>query len=448
MNKLEKIDKLEENEKEEIIESLLKRLKKKDISEINATELLNYAGDVIANYMTIMATDDINFKLDIDDFIEHNKNDIDEIGINGINSIIANDINDLFKLLRYINFNYYIFRGKFEEAKKIYEMDLRLFNYFKNPKCKALHMINDVLVDTDSASFEELALHDFSYDYIDKINMDSLTSRTVKVMLNFYISCYYYFKHFKDNENANKAYEFLLYFKKGYGIEDFFIKYRYIKMAENICELKNDDVDKIDEAVDLINNKIAEMKIISTFDIEDVVKSYPYIKFENLDDKVKTYIATGDKIINTFDNDRSTEFDYSSAVIEWSKAVELEINNKFISQIAKYKYDIEKYSRQKNPDKNRDFVLDTKNATIGIYNAIRKYRLQDYLYDEYFSKLYTFEKNTYNELCQYIRDIWETRNDSAHKEKSINVVTATECKNKILKVNKILEILSKLEKSS
>lgn len=347
---------------------------------------------------------------------------------------------------------------QFEEAKKIYEMNLPLFSFFKeeseNSKEKWFMIakllfdinINPLLLLGSDNSFS------YSYDVIDKIYIDPQIKRNIKVMLKFYMSCYYYFKHFKDIENANKVYEFLLYFRRGYDIDDFIIKCKYIKMAEDICNLKidndkkNDNDKKIDEAVEFINNKITEMNIINKFDIDDVKELYPHIKFDNLDQRVKTYIATGDKIINTFDNDKSTKFDYSSAVIEWSKAVELEINNKFISKISKYKYDIEKYSRQINPNKDGNFVLDTKNATIGLFYAIKKYKLQDHLYDEYFKKLYTFDKETYNELCQYIRDICETRNDSAHKEKPINVVTATECKDKILKVNKILEILSELEK--
>jgi hypothetical protein len=44
-----------------------------------------------------------------------------------------------------------------------------------------------------------------------------------------------------------------------------------------------------------------------------------------------------------------------------------------------------------------------------------------------------------------MRDIHDTRNNSAHKEKSIEYKKAEECKEKILKSNMILEILSKLE---
>ena len=45
-----------------------------------------------------------------------------------------------------------------------------------------------------------------------------------------------------------------------------------------------------------------------------------------------------------------------------------------------------------------------------------------------------------------MRDILDTRNNSAHKDKSISIVDAETCKDKILKSNMILEIMSKLEK--
>lgn len=352
--------------------------------------------------------------------------------------IYTNSFIILLKYIRYINFDYCVSKGNFNEAKNIFEMDLDLFKYFKENKYNVENMINEVLFNTD--------------------NNPSTAKRNIKVILKFYVSCYFYFKHFKDNENANKVFEFLLYFKNGYDIEDFILKCKYIKMAKDLnddLKLANiDDIEKVDKAINKINEKITEMKLVNIFDIDDVIKTYNNIDFNNFKpenrEKIKTYIATGDKIMNTFNNGQNIDFDYSSAVIEWSKAVELEINEKLISILTvEDKSKIEAYSKKINYydeyRKKNPFILNLKDTTIGTFEAIKKYNLQDYLYNEYFSKTYILEKETYNNLCKYLIEISQPRNKSAHKDDQINIVTAIECKDKILKANKILEILSKLE---
>ena len=70
----------------------------------------------------------------------------------------------------------------------------------------------------------------------------------------------------------------------------------------------------------------------------------------------------------------------------------------------------------------------------------------NYLYEKHFSKYYKLDEETYKKLCQYLKTISKPRNDSAHKGKTIDKSTAMECKEKILASEKILEILSKLEK--
>ena len=45
-------------------------------------------------------------------------------------------------------------------------------------------------------------------------------------------------------------------------------------------------------------------------------------------------------------------------------------------------------------------MINTKNTTIGFFKAIRDYNIEDYLYMEYFSKLYTFSLEEYNLLSE------------------------------------------------
>ena len=366
--------------------------------------------------------------------------DFDRISIYSIWSwIYINEFLLLVEYIRYISFDYYISKNKFQEAQNIFKKELKLFWYFKNNTFNVEDMISEVLLNTDNSPLKY--------------------KRNIKVILKFYIDCYYYFKYFNDKANSDKLFEFLLHFKDGYDIEDFIIKYKYTKMAEDLNEelkLPNiDDVEEVDKAINKINERITEMKLVNLFEIDDVEKTYNNIDFYNFTlenrEKIKTYIATGDKIMNTFNNGKNENFDYSSAVIEWSKAVELEINEKLISMLTEEdKYNIEAYSREINSNnkyrKSHPFNLNLNDTTIGTFDAIKKYGLQDYLYNEYFSKVYTFNKETYNNLCIYLIEITTPRNNSAHKDNPINIVTATDCKDKILASTKILEILSKLEK--
>ena len=88
-------------------------------------------------------------------------------------------------------------------------------------------------------------------------------------------------------------------------------------------------------------------------------------------------------------------------------------------------------------------LLHNQYLLLQIYS---NQNLINYLYEKHFSKYYKLDEETYKKLCQYLKTISKPRNDSAHKGKTINKDTAMECKEKILASEKILEILSKLEK--
>ena len=379
-----------------------------------------------------------------------------------ITKCVTESFNDLVAILRYINFEYYVLNGEFNKSKEIFEMDLPLFNYYKefskneNSKGVAEAMVYWIIVDMEIEESPNVSL-----DYFSKNNINPRTKRNIKVMLKFYMSCYYYFIHLNEENNASQVYEFLLYFKDGYNVEDFLLKCRYIKMMK---VLNNDDkiidisdIEKVDLAIDKLNERINAMNLVNQFDIEDVEDIYSNIEFKNFKsdnrNKVKKYIATGDKIMNTFSTNNNIDFDFSCAVIEWSKAVEIEIYEKLF-EIIEYndKCEIEKNFKKTYKEKEKNFRLKAyKDITVGIFNDMDNYsngdvKLTKYLFDKYYSKYYNLDENLYNKLREYLKNITEPRNDSAHKGTIIDKESADKCKNQILSSKKALEILSKLQK--
>lgn len=385
--------------------------------------------------------------------------------------------NEFISFLRYISFDYYVSNKKFKEAFKIFEKELPLFKYLKSSTYKSKDMIIELIliVLQKNYKYDENEMHKQTklvsdtlssndetllYNYFSKLNIAPTIKRNIKVLLKFYIDCYYYFMHFKNKENANKLYEFLLYFKDGYGIEDFILKCRYIKMAEDLNGYKIDNIDNIEE-VDIAINKlekiIDDMKLVNQFDIDDVENIYNNIKFNNFKKEnreyIKKFIATGDKIMNTFNK---MDFDFSNAIVEWSKAVETAIDEKLFSyEIISYddKRKIENDFKKiySNGNESHFKLKNQRDITVGIFNDMKNYtdgnhNLLKYLYDRYFSKYYKLDEETYKKLCEYLKTISKPRNDSAHKGKTIDKNIALDCKEKILASKKILEILSKLEK--
>ena len=385
---------------------------------------------------------------------------------------------EFIPFLKYISFDYYVSNKKFEEAQKIFETELPLFKFLKESSYKTEHMIlelievvlekkyrhqederhkQDLILDNILSSEDETSLYNYFYE----LNIPRTIKLNTKVMLNFYIDCYYYFIYFKDEEKANKIYNFLLYFKDGYGIEDFIFKCRYVKMLEvlNGKKIENiDNIEEVDTAINELGKLIDDMKLVNQFDIDDVENNYNNIAFNNFRKEnreyVKKCIATGDKIMNTFS---SIDIDFSNVVVEWSKAVETEIDEKlFANEIISYNdKDLIEQNFKKIDYKGNEVhfrLKKTRDITVGIFNDMENYtnnsnqNLLNYLYEKHFSKYYKLDEETYKKLCQYLKTISKPRNDSAHKGKTIDKSTAMECKEKILASEKILEILSKLEK--
>lgn len=385
--------------------------------------------------------------------------------------------NEFIAFLRYISFDYYVSNKRFEEAQKIFEMELPLFKFLKDSSCNSEVMILELIevvlkknykYNEEEAEKQYIILDDILsskdkallYNYFSTLSISKTIKRNIKVILKFYIDCYYYFVHLGNEENANMIYEYLLYFKDGYGIEDFIFKCRYVKMLEVINGKKIDNVDNIEEvnmAINEVEKIIEDMNLVNQFDMDDVENNYNNILFSNFKkenrENIKKYIATGDKIMNTFS---AIDIDFSNVVVEWSKAVETEMDEKLFANeiISRNDKDLieQNFKRTDYTGKEVHFRLKkTRYITVGIFNDMENYtngnqNLLNYLYERYFSRYYKLDEETYNNLCQYLKTISKPRNESAHKGKTINKDTAMECKEKILASEKILEILSKLEK--
>ena len=155
--------------------------------------------------------------------------------------------------------------------------------------------------------------------------------------------------------------------------------------------------------------------------------------------------------MNTFN---TIDIDFSCAVIEWSKAVETEIDEKlFADEVISYndKCVIEKSFKRIGGGESYFRLKKQTYITVGIFNNMENYTngnhsLSEYLYDNYFSEYYKLDKETYNKLLQYLKAITIPRNESAHKKHAIDKSAAINCKEQILASERTLEILSKLEK--
>ena len=370
--------------------------------------------------------------------------------------------------IQLIYFEYLIDNKKYEEARKyINENQIYLYSYFDNylniiDKCKESdkEISVDKMISKISENFIEDVVGDYKmskYDTTfceatinDILSDNDYKNYFVTPVLPFIINYLYLLKAENKEEQVNCLYSFLKIFERGFGIENFFVKFEYELVVSKLTKLKNEkflNIDNVDENTDM-DNIIEELEkntdkanLIEKHDIDKVKTMYPYINFKNLNDKVKEYIATGDTIMLIFDD--KNNIDYSSAVIEWCKAVELETYYKLTSKIKRYEDEI-----------NRE--LDGKTfefrSTIGVFNTIEKIQMRDgrtmrqFLFDEYYSKIYEWNLEKYNDLIDNILKIYETRNNSAHKDISINFKDAKCCQSIILSAEKILEILSKLEK--
>ena len=263
----------------------------------------------------------------------------------------------------------------------------------------------------------------------------------MKPALHFIVNYFYLIKHENKTREEKILYSFLKVFNNGFGLEDFINKYELEKALLEINDMKTSDKEKINEVFDEMAEKIMDKNLVDDSDLKNLQFKYPYIKFDNLDSKVVKYIATGNAIMSIFNKTANDTYDYSSAVIEWCKAVELETYTKITQKIIDYKDDINRNIIGK------PIVLGSNLGTIDyMYNNNMKngQSMVDYLYDRYFSKIYNIDNKSFIELINNIEKIYNPRNDSAHKDVVINDQTAKDCQNYVLSAKKILETLSNL----
>lgn len=391
--------------------------------------------------------------------------------------------------IQLIYFEYLINNKKYEEARKyITESPIYLYSYFDN----YLNIIDkykesdkeisvDEIVSEVSESFikdvvEDYKMNKYDTTFCEATINDILSDNDYKnyfviPVLPFIINYIYLLKAENREEQVNCLYSFLKIFEKGFGIENFFMKFEYELLVSKLTKLKNekflnrdDDNVDVDNIIEEIAKNIDKANLVDKHDIDKVETMYPYINFKNLNYKVKEYIATGDTIMLIFDDKNNIDFDYSSAVIEWCKAVELEAWEKLTNilqkidknyrenicnQINPYKYIKRQGKKNLAPNEVVNFKFGTN---IGTFDAIDIRFMNDgrtmrqFLFDEYYSKFYEWNLEKYNDLIDNILKIYGTRNNSAHKDNSINFKDAKNCQSIILSAKKILEILSKLEK--
>lgn len=411
-----------------------------------------------------------------------NKNFYYDIRIISISKYCTDNFAQLSNMIQCILFDYQISKNNYNNAKEIYETKLPIFESFDlnvnekgelegSPK-EIAHAIVYIMLDemkileyqkpvrtitSNEIDEDFFNPNEVTIDFLNHFEINAFTKRNIKIILRFYIDLYYYFRHFKEYKKTETIFEVLLYFKNGFGIDNFFIQYNFIKMTEEINNVKvnNDNPEEIEAAINNIEKIISEKNSVNKFDIDEVEQKYPNIKFSNFyenEERVKRYIATGDKIMQMFGDDEIVGYDFSSAVIEWCKAVELEIAQKLIKPIStiESKENIENKANNNKINietikKFGKFRLETDHPTIGQFISFERYHIRDFIYDEYYSKIYKLDKRTYYNLCELLKKIAYNRNDSAHKDKAIELSKANECQEEILASKKILEILSTLE---
>ena len=374
--------------------------------------------------------------------------------------------------LQLIYFDYLISNNKFKEARK-YINENSIYLYLNLEKTISIEVNTDEIVNSlihevvddykmrkYDTTFCDVTLNDLLLD-------EEYKNKYVIPVLKFIINYLYLLKSEGKENQVDCLYSFLKIFEKGFGIEDFFVKFNYellFSKLKKINKLDEDaDIDNIDSVIDEMSNTIEEANLIDKRDIEKVEKMYPHINFKNLDFKVRNYIATGDTIMLVFNDSNNIDFDYSSAVIEWSKAVELEAWEKLIN-IDKVKKNAQKIRNEIDPNKyikrekdKRDLKPDEVTnfkfkSNIGTFDAIEIRFMKDgrkmrkYLYDEYYSELYYFDEITYNELIDNILLVYDPRNKSAHKDNTIDLDEAKACQTVVVAANKILEVLSNLKR--
>lgn len=234
--------------------------------------------------------------------------------------------------------------------------------------------------------------------------------------------------------------------------------YNKISQYKNALFLNN-NAEKLsskeyEEKLDNFDNQLKRNKnnIINCI----VQNKYSNINFENLSPKIPEYISIGDMIYDMIKNRIGNNCDYSSAIMQWCRAVELELRNKFYSflDLKSVSADIEEKSKCTkyyidNKKDNPSFKCLKPNNMLGFYGKLNEYGLEDYVFNKYIKQhYYNFSLEQFRKIIEYVTIINCYRNISAHSNLKTNltIIEANKCKEYILASEKILEMLSKLKK--
>lgn len=218
------------------------------------------------------------------------------------------------------------------------------------------------------------------------------------------------------------------------------------------------DLSEIDESDynALLNKYYDSIKIRSYTTDDNITKRrYPNINFDNLSEDTLKYLTNGDKFYEYVNN--ANIDDYSAVILQWCCAVELELRNKIYKCInnKEIKTDITRKSLNSNyyisnKEIKENFKSLTVNDMMGFYGAMKKFEIEEYVFNNYISKNYkSFNLDLFKKIIEYVTVINGYRDESAHSIVSIKLDkrAADKCKEYIVASKKILEILSGLERN-
>ena len=227
---------------------------------------------------------------------------------------------------------------------------------------------------------------------------------------------------------------------------------KMIDLKKSLFSKKPIDEITDDEYNDLLNKYYDSLETEKyTLDENITKRKYPNINFNNLDRKSLEFLTSGDffyKIATT----NNYSGDFGPIIMQWCRAVELELRNKIYKYLNNRdaKIDISERSMEtsfyKNGIRNNRFFkkLEVKDM-MGFYDAMKNYDMTDYIYNKYIKPHYdSFSYEDFNKMIDYIKIVNNYRDSSAHSTIQIvlDKTSADKCKEYIVASKMILEILS------
>ncbi len=191
--------------------------------------------------------------------------------------------------------------------------------------------------------------------------------------------------------------------------------------------------------------------------VVSIKNRYPNINFDNLDERTPNLILSGDVLYEATETAFGSDGDYSPVIMQWCRAVELELRNKIYSYLSLYsiKSIIERKSEEtvyyiEGKRRNPNFRKLIVNDMMGFYGAMKKFGLENFIFNTYIKIKYSnFKIEDFEKIIEYVNVVNNYRDNSAHSitQIDLNKSSADDCKDYIVASKKILEILSNLKKN-